>query len=627
MDFFQHQAKAKSRTFLLVILYCLGLLGLTAVLIAGTLLFCLFLGVEPNPEIILYCVGTILAVVITGSLCKTAQLSASGGRGVAESLGGRQVCASTTHFAERQLYNVVGEMALAAGIPTPALYILDRERSINAFAAGFSSNAAVLGVNRGTIDLLTRDELQGVIAHEFSHILNGDMRMNTRLIGILYGLQQISLHGYYAFRLARFFAGGVAFPLLFLALALALVGLVLTVIGYIGVLCSALIQAAISRQREYLADASAVQFTRNPDGVVGALKKIGAPNIGSNVLHPRAAEASHLFFGNTCGLFSLGSLLATHPDLTTRIRRIQPRFDGWFPPIVDTRPKPQVYVHKSKAANFLKHQPTTDSKQSVMEHIGELSLANVLTARALLDAIPQAVSISADNPLTAQAVFFALLLDPDEKFRDKQFNQIVFAGSDFLMKETRRLYPQIRLLSEHEKISLAQQVSATLREMTAPQYRTFSRVLELLISAHPGTNLFEYTIQAMLHRDLDIHFGVTKQLRVRHTTLESIRMPVVSVLSYLACAGQAGSLNSRAAFSAAMRELGLSGAMLLPVENTPFQFDKSLRKLAEASPALKKRIFAAFMTCIWHDGNITPKEAGLIRAIAAMLAIPIPMLA
>jgi len=402
-------------------------------------------------------------------------------------------------------------------------------------------------------------------------------------------------------------------------------------IGYIGVFFSAVIQAGISRQREYLADASAVQFTRNPGGIIGALKKIGAPNIGSNVHHPRAAEATHLFFGNTCGLFSLGELLATHPDLTTRIKRIDARFDGRFPHIVDTRPKPKVYVHKSKTANFLKHQPlqqpTTASKQSVMEHIGELNIANVLTARALLDAIPQDISFASDNPLTAQAVFFALLLDADEEVRNRQYNQIQFAGSEFLMKESRRLYPQMRLLSECERIPLAQSVLATLREMTAPQYRKFSRVLELLISADPGTNLFEYTIKAMLHRDLDIHFGLAKQLCVRHTALSSVRLPVVAVLSYLAYAGRADQANSRGAYVSAMRELGLSGEMLLPTEVTAHRFDKSLRVLSETSPALKRRIFMACMTCVSHDGQITLREAGLIRAIAAMLAIPIPMLA
>ena len=188
MDFFQHQAKAKRQTFLLVILYCFGLLGLIPVIITVALLFCIFMDVEPNPEIIFYCIAIVLAMVVTGSLAKMADLSANGGRGVAESFGGRPVRASTADIAKRQLSNVIQEMALAAGIPAPTLYILDKERSINAFAAGYSLSTAVIGVNRGTVDLLTRNEMQGVIAHEFSHILNGDMRMNMRLIGILFGL-------------------------------------------------------------------------------------------------------------------------------------------------------------------------------------------------------------------------------------------------------------------------------------------------------------------------------------------------------------------------------------------------------------------------------------------------------
>ena len=627
MDFFQHQDKAKSRTFFLVILYCLGL-AVWTVFIIIVALFCFAVAdIEPLPEVILFCVVCILALVISGSLGKMIQLSAGGGRGVAESLGGRQVCAATVKPEERQLYNVVEEMALAAGVPMPTLYVLDRERSINAFAAGYSINTAVIGVNCGTIDLLTRDELQGVIAHEFSHILNGDMRMNMRLIGILYGLQLVTINGYYAMRFPYHVPHLLTIPF-------ALFGIVLMGIGYIGTLFSALIQAAISRQREYLADAAAVQFTRNADGIVGALKKIGAPNIGSNVLHPRAIEASHLFFGNTCGFFTLGNLLATHPDLITRIRRIDRYFDGRFPKIKDTRPKPKAYVyptrvdrHKTKAANFLKHRPTTESKQSVMEHIGELNIANLLTAGAMLHAIPKAVSISAGNPLTAQAVLFALLLDPDEEIRSRQVNQISIAGSSFLMEETQRLYPQICSLPEHEKLPLAQHVSATLREMTKGQYRKFLRVLELMSAIDSGTNLFQYTIKAVLHRDLDIHFGLAKQLRVKYTTLAQVRQPVVGVLSYLAQSGSANRQDALDTFLAAQRELGLSETMLQSIENTPFQFDQSLRKLAETCPALKKKIFSALMTCVGHDGKIAPKEAGLIRAIAAMLAIPIPVLA
>ena len=628
MDFFQHQSKAKSRTTLLILLYSLGLLGLTGAIVIAALLFCVAVDAPPDPASMLLCVFGILALVIGGSLFKTAQLSAGGGKVVAESLGGRQVHAATTNPADRQLYNVVEEMSLAAGVPMPALYIMDNEKSINAFAAGFSPNAAVIGVNRGTVDLLSRDELQGVIAHEFAHILNGDMRLSMRIIGILFGLQLIALLGYFAFRAVPYIAAGrqnkgTAGAIV----ALLGIGITLMIIGYIGVFFSAIIKAAISRQREYLADASAVQFTRNPDGIVGAFKKIGA--VGSGLKHANAAEASHLFFGNTCGLFSLGGLLATHPDLTTRIRRIDPRFDGRFPKMSDIRPlKPSDFSHDfSRRVKAQNSRPTLASKESVIEHISELTVANVLTAAAMLREIPKPVAVSADNPLTAQAVLFAMLLDLDETIRNRQLTQIKTNCVPFLFEETQRLYPHICTLPEHEKIPLAQHVSTTFREMTKQQYIQFSKVLNLLIAADQKMDIFEYTIKAVLHRDLDIYFGLAKQLRVKFTAMPQVRMQVRAVLSYLAYAGHTAMEEASGAFSAAMKELGLPEEILRPFETTNTQFECSLRTLAETSPALKKQIFSAFMTCVWYDGKITPKEAGLIRAIAAILAIPIPVLA
>jgi len=617
MDFFQHQDKARNRTFLLVCLYILGLIGLTAIIAVAVVLTCAALEEPANPEILLICIGGILALVIGGSLFKTAQLSAGGGRAVAESLGGRQVCASSTDPAERRLYNVVEEMALASGVPMPCLYIMDNERSINAFAAGFSPNAAVIGVNRGTVELLTRDELQGVIAHEFAHILNGDMRMNLRIIGVLFGLQLLTIIGYIALRSAgaasrgRNGAGG--------ALALIAGGLALMAIGYIGVFFSAVIKAAISRQREFLADASAVQFTRNPDGIAGALKKIGAPNVGSDVRNENAAEASHLFFGNVCGLFSVGGLLATHPDLTTRIKRIDPSFDGRFPKQI----APVSIVNERTPS---KPQQTKCTKQAIMDRIGELNIANVIVAGALLNDIPKKVADSANNPLTAQAVLFAMLLDSDESIRRKQFGQLHGTCSVYLVNAVKQLYPTMSTLPEDQKIPLAQRVSATLREMTKEQYKRFAATVDTLINANQKMNLFEYTIKAVLFRDLDIHFGLAKQLRARYKTLESVRLPVVAVLSYLAYSGHTSNEEVQGAFSAAMKELNLSDALLPTSEATVQRFDQSLRMLAETCPSLKKQIFAAFMTCIEHDGQITPKEASLIRAIAAMLAIPIPVL-
>jgi hypothetical protein len=274
-----------------------------------------------------------------------------------------------------------------------------------------------------------------------------------------------------------------------------------------------------------------------------------------------------------------------------------------------------------------KAQTTINSKKSVMERIGGLNLENVLAAGALLNDMPKAVSASANSPLTAQAVFFALLLDSEETIRREQLRQIQENCLAFLVNETLRLYPLIRTMPEEEKIPLAQKVSASLREMTAAQYKRFSTVVDLLIAADQKMSLFEYTIKAVLFRDLDIYFGLAKQLCVRHTALSSVSQSVVVVLSYLAYHGHESQGEAQSAFSAAMQELKLPGAMLAANEATIQKFDQALRTLAETSPTLKKQIFASFMTCVWHDGKITPKEAGLIRAIAAMLAIPMPVLA
>jgi Zn-dependent protease with chaperone function len=323
MDFGQHQVKAKNRTFLLVCLYGLGLLGLTIVAVIAAVI--ITGGGADGGVLIVLCLVGVPVLVIGGTLFKSAQLSMGGGRAVAESIGGRQVSPSTTDPAERRFYSIVEDMARSIGTPMPTVYVID-EPSINAFAAGLSPKDAHIASTRGTLDLLTHDELKGVMAHEFSHILNGDMRMNLRLIGILFGLQLLATTGYYW----MFFAGHTTSNRGKNNVA-ALVGGLLMVVGFVGIFFSAIIKAAISRQREFLADASAVQYTSNPAGIAGALIKIGSPGIGSDVPNKRAAEASHLFFGDVCNFFSLGGLLATHPNITARIKRIDPSFDGKFP--------------------------------------------------------------------------------------------------------------------------------------------------------------------------------------------------------------------------------------------------------------------------------------------------------
>ncbi len=332
MDFFSHQDRARRQTALMLCLFAAAVAAIIAALykVTGFLLF--FKGRSPgfDPQLLGIVAAAVLTLVGLGSLYKIRQLRQGGGAGVAELLGGRLVAADTADGHEQRLLNVVEEMAIASGVPIPAVYVLD-EDGINAFAAGFTSADAVVTVTRGCLRKLGRDELQGVIAHEFSHILNGDMRLNIRLMGVVHGILLIALIGANILRYSFGGSPGVSRsrrsggPFILLAMAMM-------VIGYIGVFFANLIKAAVSRNREFLADSSAVQFTRNPSGIAGALKKIGGLSAGSEIGNEHAAEASHFYFAKGLG-DSLFSIFATHPPLAERVKRLDPGFRGAFPEI------------------------------------------------------------------------------------------------------------------------------------------------------------------------------------------------------------------------------------------------------------------------------------------------------
>ncbi|MDP2398804.1 MAG: M48 family metallopeptidase [Burkholderiales bacterium] len=345
MDFFGKQAQARTKTTALVLYFVLAVILIVAAVYSASLGILHFTQVMTNdgapvalpswrsivlwdPQLFGWVVSGTLGVVLAGAIYKFLRLS-RGGSAVAEELGGRLLVDDPTDADERRLRNVVEEMALAAGVPVPKVYVLDSDSGINAFAAGHNAGDAAIGITRGGMTLLTRDELQGVIGHEFSHLLNGDMRMNIRIMGVLFGIVCLTVIG----RVLMHSRGGGnrgRAPML-------LLGVALLIIGAVGVLFGRLIQAALSRQREMLADASAVQFTRNPAGLAGALRKIGS--VGARIDSPHAGEASHMFFENGLGKPVFG-WLATHPPLAERIRAIDPSWDGRFDAIVTTTPGP-----------------------------------------------------------------------------------------------------------------------------------------------------------------------------------------------------------------------------------------------------------------------------------------------
>src|ERR1700722_1170623 len=447
MDFFERQDKARKKTKWLLIYFILAVTAMiVAIYIAAILIFS---GVQAHqhrysdeqPQFDLWnaqlflgvALGTI-AIILTGSSYKTMSLAA-GGSAVSEMMGARLVSSNSPDPDERKLLNVVEEMAIASGVPVPQVYVMDDENGINAFAAGHKPGDATVTVTRGCMKLLSRDELQGVIGHEFSHILNGDMRLNLRLMGTIFGILCLAIIGRILLQTAPGGGRGRGQN------PLPILGLALLIIGYIGVFFGRLIQAAVSRQREFLADASSVQFTRNPNGITGALKKIGGlGENGSRLAHAHSEELSHMFFGNGVSEPFIG-LLETHPPLTDRIRAFDPNFDGKFPYArYDGRDQPPEEISKPKRAPMPNifggmlggtilalgddAQPPVIKSRHVLPNVGNPTPLHLKYAEQLRDSLPDQIKMAAREPLDSAALILALILSADENGRAAQIVEI-----------------------------------------------------------------------------------------------------------------------------------------------------------------------------------------------------------
>ena len=649
MDFFQHQNNARRRTKTLVFYYVLALLGLTLALYAlvAFAVVLLELRYAQYLERVSFCDPVLFFLTACGvgllvggaSFFKSLELARGGGNAVAQQLGGRRISPSTTDFTERRLMNIVEELAIASGINVPNVYILDHEKSINAFAAGFSPNSAAIGVTRGTLDYLTRDELQGVIGHEFSHILNGDMRINIRMIGILFGLNLLVIIGSMLLRILWYSNLGRSRSrddknTAAVKAVLSLFGIGLFIIGAVGMFFSQLIQAAISRQREFLADASAVQFTRNPDGITGALKKIGCARVSSAVKHPNSGEASHMFIANIGGASSLASLLATHPPLANRIRAIDPSFDGRFPAVIyplqlnaeDLRKRPLSPVQAgTPPVSVPAPKPPEINPLGVLGQIGSLDMQQLVVAAALLEKIPDDIRNNVHEPFGARAVLFAALIAGEPEVRKRQWEMLQQNVEPQCLALTQKMLDRLANFPVESKIPLVQQSLPALRELSPDQYRTFRKAVENLVAADGQIDLFEYTLRGLLLNDLDVHFGLLPQNPSKLSGFQTAATPMIAVLSHLAYAGHTEKAEIEKAFKAGLKEFGASGFLQPQASCTFAGFDAALKKLSQFTPTVKKKMIAAFTACISADNKITSREGELLRAICATLGCPIPV--
>ncbi|MHB8759937.1 MAG: M48 family metallopeptidase, partial [Thiobacillus sp.] len=511
MDFFEHQDQARKNTKVLVVYFVIAVVCIIASVYLASLL--IFYGAHaqqqqpgaPPPELVLwepklflYVVLGTLGVVIVGSLYKTAAL-AKGGSAVAESLGGRLVHPNTTHPEERKLRNVIEEMAIAAGVPVPKVYVLDDEKGINAFAAGHTPGDAAIGVTRGCLTLLNRDELQGVIGHEFSHILNGDMRLNLRIMGVLFGILCLAVIG----RILIYSRGGRdRNPLM-------LLGLALIVIGAIGVFFGRLIQAALSRQREFLADASAVQFTRNPAGLSGALQRIGG--VGSQVESAHAGEASHMFFGNGLGKPFLGAL-ATHPPLDARIRAIDPGWDGKFKTAGVKAVETESPIRAANPASSRSLFPTIPGLPgaragdaglvsnavlmgAVLPNLGKPTPLHLRYAEELRNSFSEEVQSAAHEPLDATALVYAMLLSLDEALRANQLTELARRAAPGIGETTAALWPEVAPIASRARLPLVNLALPALRQLRPDEFEQFSQTLQWLMESDDQIEIFEFVLQ------------------------------------------------------------------------------------------------------------------------------------
>ncbi len=671
-NFFEQQETAKKSTTWLLVMFCLATLAIVvtvsvvvAVAVSTTNIAADGSGGQaaygepqsPWAIAVLAGVGTLL-LILGGSFFKIVALRAGGGASVAESLGGVRLYPNTANASERRLLNVVEEMSIASGVPVPPVYYLKDEPGINAFAAGYSPSDAVLGITRGAVEQLTREELQGVLAHEFSHILNGDMRIGIRVMGVLYGILLMGFVGQLIFRTVAYGGrsrssgkGGNNGVMVIL-----LIGVALIVLGFVGTFLGNLIKAAVSRQRERLADASGVQFTRNPAGLAGALKRIGAAQAGSQLKAPNAAQASHILFAE--GVWkNMSGLWSSHPPLAERIRALDPSWDGKYPApnsnaraiaseisslgsssggsSGDSRGRSMGFPPGAPLAAGFAAQASPRSAAGeiplpvvdrAIEQVGKPTQAHVDYASELWPLLPDAIVSAVREPYSARAVVLALLLHQDQSIRTQQLQSLSSSLAVDVVRLVERLAPAIDKLDARVRLPLVDLALPALAALSPAQYRQFIQAFRALAAADGQLDLFEWVLSQMVIRHLQPHFEKVRPATAGRLKLERLSEPCSVVLSAVAYAGNSDS-KAQKAFSTAASQLPKVTLKLLAREDAGLpQLRHALNAIAQATSPAQGALVDACAASISADGHATIEEVELLRGISDLLGCPMPPL-
>lgn len=647
MNFFKYQDQAKNQTFWLVILFCTGLV-IIPFIGAKIITFALNLMISEKgrpTNLFAIILTSLILIILLVSLYKYISLR-QGGRVVAIALGGRLIDKKAATLKERQLLNVVEEMAIASSLPVPHVYILDDEPNINAFAAGYTINDAVLGVTYGCVELLTRDELQAVIAHEFSHILNGDMRLNLRFTSLLFGFIFVTQAGYTLLDLATGFStGDTNQPVRYIVanqgtpygssddkkkgggfpVQIVIIAITLLLAGFIGQVWARIMQAAVNRQREYLADASSVQFTRHAKALASALKKIGGSETGTTLYAATAATYNHFFFSQVDE-----KLLATHPPLKKRILRIEPWWRGEFikpnierleqeiayknnPELAQTQ---ETFKQKDKQIAMAIAVGTALTHSDALPFIKPISLLNTDVSTPE-QAIAKIESIC-QEPMDACYLMFAILMDKIPSIRAKQFT--VIKNTDLVTD----YYQTLSLIPEERHLEFIEKAIPSLKNLSATQYKTFKNILMHFIQADKTISLKEWLLYQLITHQVDGQFNpkaIAKSTLYNHISqVKEEATHIITIVAYL----NENIIDQKHAFEVAANSMGLN-SIELPEEPSFTKLSSSLAKLQYASLGVRKLILQGILKTIEHDNKISTKEHALLRVLSLCLDCPIAL--
>jgi Zn-dependent protease with chaperone function len=635
MNFYARQTAARQHTRRLVVLFVIAVIAVIVAVNFIVLALIASLEVEgvgvpdgpwlaTHPRSVWVTSIIVLAVIGLSSLYKSAALR-GGGSVVARSLGGTRVDRNLDDPLRRRLFNVVEEMSIASGVPMPEVYVLEQEAGINAFAAGHSPANAAVTVTRGALEKLNRAELQGVIAHEFSHVLNGDMRLSTRLIGLLFGLLVVALIGRTVLRYAPRTSGRKGGAGLIVLAALAVM-----ILGFVGVFFGRLIQAAVSRQRERLADASAVQFTREPQGLKGALVKIGGYEAGSKLEQPQAEEVAHMLFAS-----GMRRAFATHPPLEERIRALDPSFDPrefarvTFEPHMAAMAASELLCQRAPetvggVAELAERSIPAEPAQ-VAQSVGNPGTPEVEAAQRVARSLPGDIMSTLESPGHALGTLLALTLDPKPEVRQKQLEAIRERLGESTLARIAAVESSVSSLHPMQRLPLLGEVFTSLRRLPREERQRILESLNRLILIDGRIEIFEYALTTLARVYLQDHLEPVT--RTGSLKLDQVTVELQTVFSTLAQHGAEKENQARRAYELGMHHLLPNHRPdYHPVAGWPRALDRALKCLDRLVPAAKEQLIEALVKTIGHDDRMTLNEAELLRAICASLHCPLPPL-